>query len=239
MTEAAMPATSLRERFRAGIEYRRIRFSQWWNGNRERVARALVRRLLRWGVRDNPLVEHAMREMGPQPIATFDGNPDRWMYDHTLDMVRLFCLEGHSGFSASFARGRLGWLLAFKPLRPLTGEPDEWNVGHMGADGSAQNIRRSSVFQDPSGVAYDIDGFVFREPADPDGYRPMFQGYESRRIVRFPYAIPDEPVIVDVPADSTHEQRIEAIRACGVPDEDIYVVVHPREPVDVDDGIPI
>lgn len=212
------------------IKFRRIRLAQWWSASRENLALAIVSRVLRWAVPTNNLIAHAEREMGSRPPVVSEssalGNPDRWMYDHVMLMIRLFCLEGHSGMSASFARHRIDRLLAYKPLGPLTGEPDEWMTGHLISDGErAQNRRRSSIFRDADGVAYDSEGFVFREPPcdDRDGYRPTFTGYESRRIVRFPYAVPDSPLIVDVPDDSTTEQRIEAIRAAGVPDEDIYV----------------
>ena len=203
------------------LRFRKIRFWQWWHGRREAIATWLVTRILKWAVPDDSL-EHALRELGPRPPDRDDdgspGNPDQWMHDHLTLMVRLFSLEGHSGFSASIAISWLHRLLAHKPLGPLTGEDDEWMTGHM-LENSAQNLRRGSVFRGPDGVAYDIDGFVFREPPDPDsdsGYRSTFTSYVSRKVVRFPYGVPDEPIIVDVrwsPHKSNRSPR-SSRRAC-------------------------
>ena len=180
--------------------------------NRERIAYALVKRILRWGV-DGNLLAHAERELGP--VKGKDG-PDLWMHYHMLAMVRLFCLEGHSGMSASIARGWLSKLLDFKPLGPLTGDDSEWTKDHVLDADCRQNMRCSQVFLDEStSLAFDVDGFVFQEP---DGGR--FTSRESSRIARFPYH--PKRLVVNVPKDPTIEQRIDAIRSAGVPDSDIW-----------------
>lgn len=183
--------------------------------SRERIAYAIVKRILRWAVNSN-IVAHAKRELGP--VEGKDG-PDLWMHHHMLAMVRLFALEGHSGFSASIARQWLDKLLDFKPLGPLTGEAHEW-TSHEVLDGnSRQNKRCGQVFLDEAtGMAYDINGFVFREP---DG--AGFTSRESFRVVRFPYH--PERLTVNVPRESTTEERVDAIRAAGVPDSDIWCLV--------------
>src|SRR3546814_7019057 len=45
---------------------------------------------------------------------------------HVLDMVAMFGLEGHSGFSASYARQYIDKALRFEPFSPLTGAESEW-----------------------------------------------------------------------------------------------------------------
>lgn len=197
----------------------RWRFLPWLSRRRERIALWGVSKLLRWATGDNNLVRHAQRELGPRPIETFDGNPDRWMHDHLILMVRMFCMEGHSGASASIARGMLDRLLAFKPLGPLTGEEEEWS-DHASLDGeTVQNRRCSHVFRDGD-RAYDIQGFIFREP---DGC--TFTSYHSRRLVQFPHH--PQSLVVDIPEESTDAQRLDAIRAMGVPEEDIWT--EPRQ----------
>jgi hypothetical protein len=88
-------------------------------------------------------------------------------------------------------RAKLGNLLAYEPLGPLTGEPDEWNeVG----PGVFQNNRCSHVFKDASqfdGQAYDLNAVVFREPNGA-----CFINRDSRKVVTFPYT--PKTVYVDV-----------------------------------------
>lgn len=47
-----------------------------------------------------------------------------------LEIIEVFSNQGHSGFSAGYAISVLERLLRYKPLTPLTGEPDEWNEVH-------------------------------------------------------------------------------------------------------------
>ena len=72
--------------------------------NRERIAYALVKRILRWGV-DSNLVAHAERELGP--VKGKDG-PDLWMHYHMLAMVRLFCLVRSFGHVGIYCAGMAG-----------------------------------------------------------------------------------------------------------------------------------
>lgn len=52
-----------------------------------------------------------------------------------LEIVEIFSNQGHSGFSAGYALNVLERLLRYKPLTPLTGEPDEWNEVHPRMEG--------------------------------------------------------------------------------------------------------
>ena len=124
------------------------------------------------------LMAHADREL-PSP----NGDEMQALMNQQLrEMVLVFSTHGHSGFSAAWARGALDKLLSFQPLRPLTGEPDEWvEVG----PGVFQNRRCSHVFKEATqfnGQAYDLNGIVWQ---DPDG--SCFTNSESRVPVEFPY----------------------------------------------------
>lgn len=68
------------------------------------------------------LMAHADMEL---PSAK-DDDMQSLMNRQLRELVLVFSTHGHSGFSASYARQALGKLLAFEPLRPLTGAPDEW-----------------------------------------------------------------------------------------------------------------
>jgi hypothetical protein len=114
------------------------------------------------------------------------------MAGNLRELVLVFGTQGHSGFSASFARDALEKLLSYKPLAPLTGEPDEWmEVGPS----VFQNRRCSRVFRQAdrfNGQAYDLDGKVFREPSGA-----CYTSSESLVPITFPYWPKTE--YVDVP----------------------------------------
>jgi hypothetical protein len=108
----------------------------------------------------------------------------------TIDLMKLFSLEGHSGYSAGMQTSLFQKVSRYEPLTPLTGADDEWmEVG----DGMFQNTRCSHVFKDAERGAYDINGRLFREP---NGM--TYSSGDSRVPVAFPYTPTTE--IVDVPA---------------------------------------
>lgn len=127
-------------------------------------------------------LRHAETELLPS-----DDPMDRLMRQSLLELVFVFGTQGHSGFSAAVATGLLGQLLRFQPIRPLTGDSDEWNEV---ADGMYQNRRCSHVFKDAGG-SYDAQGRVFREP---NGV--CFTNLASRVPVTFPYTPTTEYVDV-------------------------------------------
>jgi hypothetical protein len=126
--------------------------------------------------------------------------------EHVLKLLDVFADEGHSGFSASYARNLFMMLSDFKPIAPLTGEDDEWVKHDYGVEPSYQNKRRSSVFKDANGDCYDIDGKVFWEwgkrdlDTDEEGYpgehvyKLYYSCRESRVPVTFPYTVPEKPI---------------------------------------------
>lgn len=146
--------------------------------------------------RDSNLVSHAKRELALLALIDPGDEMQAQMNAHLVKIVRMFAEEGHSGFSASYATSVLEKLLRFEPLKPLTGEPEEWvEVGAaMGGEPCWQNNRCSHVFKDETG-AYDINGIVWREP---DG--GCFTNFESRVPVTFPYT----------PATEYRDRPIEA-----------------------------
>ena len=138
---------------------------------------------------DSNIVEHIKREM-PES----DEPMQAMMRSHLIRMGQLFSIEGHSGFSSSYAVSALEKLLRLEPLGPLTGEPDEWTWLDYGDEMKAQNKRCGHVFMRADGTAYDIEGRIFREP---DGL--CFTGKGSSVDITFPYTPTRE--YVDVPAD--------------------------------------
>lgn len=136
------------------------------------------------------LLVHANRELkhvGTDPMGL-------QMAANLRELVLVFGTQGHSGFSASYARQALDKLLKYEPLAPITGEPSEWVEV---SSGLFQNNRCSRLFKDDvrfGGQPYDIDAVVFREP---DG--SYFMGRGSHQVISFPYT--PRTVYVDVDAE--------------------------------------
>lgn len=135
------------------------------------------------------LIAHAERELGPMPV---EEGPDKWTYENVLELLRVFSAQGHSGFSASHCIGLFRKLANYEPIRPLTGESDEWQeVG----PGVFQNLRYSHVFKRADrfdGQAYDISGRVFR---CSDGV--CYTSKDSSVPIIFPYTPVTEYVDVE------------------------------------------
>lgn len=142
------------------------------------------------------LVEHAEFEMRHW-LALPDDDPQRWIADGTMALIREFASQGHSGSSAPYAVSVFQALASYQPLGPLTGEDDEWNeVGH----GIFQNRRCSHVFKE-GGQAYDNNGRVFREPSGS-----CYTSADSRVPVTFPYTPSTEYVdVIELGGESGHD----------------------------------
>jgi len=125
-------------------------------------------RILRY--KPGNLLAHARRELGPNIDIELE------------ELIFVFSTQGHSGASASVTTDMLERLLRFEPLRPLTGEDDEWIEV---SDGVYQNKRCSHVFKDKGrygGQAYDIDAIIWVEPNGA-----TFTGADSVKVITFPY----------------------------------------------------
>jgi hypothetical protein len=159
------------------------------------------------------LLSYAENELNR--IGMTEDSPDEMnvmMRKHILHMMNEFAEEGHSGFSASYAINILTKLMEFKPLSPLTGEDDEWNLV---GDGHWQNKRCSSVFKGVDGSCYDIDGKVFWEwqrNEDGQAVKSYYTGYGCSVPITFPYTPPKEPIYeyrysdAEPPAPKQNEQ---------------------------------
>lgn len=129
-----------------------------------------------------------------------------------LALVDAFGKSGQSGGSAPFTARcicvTLEKLLAFKPLGPLTGEESEWNdVSSLGSNPAFQNNRCSHIFKNANGVAYNTDGYMFWHWSERDldkdeagypgtiKYKSYFTSGMSRKLVEFPYTIPERTEI--------------------------------------------
>lgn len=145
---------------------------------------------------DSNLVQFALTELNAAKL--MPGNDADDFYGGmtgtaVLDLVKVFAAQGHSGMSAPIVRQIFDRVSMFLPLGPLTGEDAEWNEA---GDGMFQNRRCSHVFKQADrfgGEPYNSEAVVFE---DQDGQR--FTNVDSRRVIQFPYTVPDSPEIVKV-----------------------------------------
>jgi len=163
-----------------------------------------VRKILRASSEDSDFRQHFEREweiLFPQPDEMQD-----MMKEHLLDMVCLFAMEGHSGFSANYAISFIPKILNFEPLSPLTGEDDEW-IDH--GEGNFQNKRCSKVFKGGrQEEPYVLDAYIWG--TKETGY---YTNRHSHKSITFPY-MPEEPVYMEKEyesgtegSDSSSEER--------------------------------
>lgn len=148
-----------------------------------------------------------LRLMGMDPSGD-SNDPNTWIANDVLNLIKILSMQGHSGSSISYAIGLFERLARYEPLTPLQGTDDEWvNVTSMSPGPLWQNKRCSRVFKDET-RAYDIDGRVFREKCiDENGeeYTHSFTNRDSFVTVTFPYTPTTE--YVDVPPRTENATR--------------------------------
>lgn len=142
---------------------------------------------------ESKLVSWAKNELDAAGYTTTEDGPNKWLREGTLELLRVFSEQGHSGSSAPFAVSLFKNLAMWKPLAPLTGDDSEWvEVG----EGVFQNKRASNIFKE-KGQAYWMDGIVFYEWHVDDETGEKFKSYytcrESRVDIEFPFTVPDKP----------------------------------------------
>ena len=162
------------------------------------ILQRLVWRFNTWRFRNEPssTERHAIREFkaaGYLPINECEDDPNKWIQENVLELIRVFSKQGHSGFSAPYCIETFKKLALHEPLVPLSGNDDEWNeVG----DGVFQNNRCSHVFKQADrfdGQAYDIEGRIFREPNGG-----CYTSSGSHVPIAFPYTPTKEYVDVEL-----------------------------------------
>lgn len=100
---------------------------------------------------ESNLVTHAYREL--ELAGWFRDEPE--IAESLVAAVRAFASYGHSGGSAPLCINMLHQLLNFKPLTPITSDPDEWlDVSGVCGKPTWQNIRDSSCFSEDGGKTW-------------------------------------------------------------------------------------
>ena len=137
------------------------------------------------------LVEYAKQELE----MAFPNETDSMQLHAMRDVVELiekFSDQNHSGFSGNYILNLFNRLVRFHPIKPLTGEDDEWGEPY-GEKKTQQNKRCASVFRDnfDNSTARNIEGKVF---IDEGGI--SYTCRDSQVPVSFPYEVPEKPEYV-------------------------------------------
>lgn len=141
-----------------------------------------------------------------------EDGPNKWLAEGTLELLKVFDEQGHSGSSAPYALALFEKLAMWKPITPLTGEDDEWMEV---VEGTWQNKRNCAVFKKEDGQAYWAQGRIFWEwcsaPDVDDGkpFKLTFRSPDSRVNITFPWTQPDKPEYVFVPTDRYPHEVLE------------------------------
>jgi hypothetical protein len=107
------------------------------------------------------LVDHADFELKRAKLFDKDSDYEGMIGKAVMELVTLFAKQGHSGFSAMLALDVFDKVAKFKPLTPITSNPEEWfdvreNIG--GDEALWQNKRDPALFSNDGGKTwYDID----------------------------------------------------------------------------------
>ena len=137
------------------------------------------------------LVEYAKREL---EYCFPDKSDDiqQMAIKNVLELLEIFSEQGHSSLSAPYVLDMFYRLAYWKPIKPLTGEDEEWDEA-WGEDNTQQNLRCSKVFRKnyDNSTAVNSKGKVF---IDENGV--CYTNRDSSVPITFPYDVPDEPEYV-------------------------------------------
>lgn len=105
------------------------------------------------------LVDYAKEELTRAGLFDKDSDYNGMLGEATLEIIKVFSKQGHSGMSASLVTQIVEKLMRYQPLTPLTYKPDEWtNVSEASSSPLWQNKRKGTTFSTDGGKThYDLD----------------------------------------------------------------------------------
>lgn len=132
------------------------------------------------------LTAYAEQEMKAVGLHEPDADYGGMIYDAVLELVKTFAEQGHSGTSAAQTLAIFSKVAAFQPLKPLTGEDDEWTDV---SEEYYQNKRNYAVFKEKAtGRSYFLDAIVWKTQNGGHYTGSTEDGTESRQYIRsFPF----------------------------------------------------
>jgi hypothetical protein len=105
------------------------------------------------------LTAHAKFEMEKAGLFDSDADYGGAHANAVMDLIGMFASQEHSGMSAAITLKLFYDLAQFKPLGPITSDPDEWvHVADTDEGPLWQNRRRGTSFSRDGGATwYDIE----------------------------------------------------------------------------------
>lgn len=163
------------------------------------------------------LKEYAQQELKRAGLFDHDADYDGQIGGAVMELIEHFADQGHSGHSAEIVRTLFKTLASHRPLTPLTGEDDEWEILDPAQAGSLvkQNRRLSSVFVNDKDEVFDL--YAVRN-VFPNGTTK----YESRPVV-FPYTPHITNVLVDENGFEVSKEEHDRLCAAQVVDRTTVV----------------
>jgi hypothetical protein len=122
-------------------------------------------------------LDWAEKEVKAAGLLDADSDYDGMLGEAVLELVNVFDAQGHSGMSAAMVKEIFDSLASWKPLSPLTNNPEEWMEV---TEGLWQSRRNPACFSEDGGKTYtdqndpcwlyeDADGCVFfRRPENEE-----------------------------------------------------------------------
>jgi hypothetical protein len=110
------------------------------------------------------LVKYAESELRRAGLFDADSDYDGAIGPAVLELVEKFAAQGHSGFSAHLTLSLFDTVAHFKPLSPITSDPNEWMEVESGK--MWQSKRSPTLFSKDGGKTwYDLDAIP--QPKEP------------------------------------------------------------------------
>lgn len=105
------------------------------------------------------LVKHAEREMKLVGLDKSESDYNGMLYKATLDLIKTFSKQGHSGMSASMVIDLFTKLSSYKTLSDITSKKSDWmDVSEMSGQPMWQSNRNPSIFSKDGGSTwYDLN----------------------------------------------------------------------------------
>lgn len=125
------------------------------------------------------LVAHAERELKAAGLFDEDSDYAGMIGRAVLDLVKKFSEQGHSGASAAYVIHLFSEVASYKPLTPLTDDPEEWFYHEpetMGTEtGFWQNKRNGEAFSSDGGKTY----YLLSEGGHANNQQPLHESLKK------------------------------------------------------------
>lgn len=127
----------------------------------------------------SPLVAHAESELRAAGLFDPGSDYEGMLGESVLELIQTFSNQGHSGFSAGMTVELFKELASYRPLGPLTDNPEEWmqvDDGIASDEPLWQSRRKSSCFSHDGGKTY----YDIEDPMNADGNLPTHNSKEHK-----------------------------------------------------------